>query len=121
MKGCRIMADAGTQRQTIGLTLLTDTGQGVMDDCFIEGEEAVNVGTASQGTIFKNSTLVATALALDDTPNEVYCSNMNFISDTAAGGAAAPGCLDWDAQKSANCFLTASATHGAIPVYTAHA
>ena len=121
MKGCRILADEGTVRQTIGLTLLTDSGNGLMENCFIEGEEAVNIATTSNNTILKNSTLVATALALDDDTKNVYCIDMKFISDTAAGGAAAPGCLDWDASKACNCVLTAAATFGAIPVYTAHA
>ena len=120
MKGCRIMADAGGARNTIGVTLTTDSGQGLMDDCFIEGTEGVNVDTASEQTIFKNSHIVAAALCLDDNSDEVNCSNMNFISEAAAGAATATGCLDWNAALAANCYLQAAATFGPIPNLVAH-
>jgi len=91
-----------------------------MKNCYIEGVEAVDVATGSVNTVFKDSVLVATALCLDDSPNHVANINMRFISDAAAGGAAAPGNLDWDPRQSAGCYLTAAATDGPIPVETPH-
>ena len=116
------MPDAGGARMTIGASFAgADVGNGYMDDCVIEGIEGVDVATAAVGTIFKTSTLIATALALDDNSDDVMCLDMNFISDAAAGAATATGCLDWNPRKSAGCYLTAAATDGPIPNLTAHA
>jgi len=121
MKGCRVMADAGGARSTIGVSLVGDSGAGIMDNCYIEGITALKVANPSIQTILRNSELVATALTLDDDSDDCNCFNLNFVSDAAAGDATATGCLDWNVRKAANCYLTALATNGPIPNLTAHA
>jgi len=120
MTSCRVLPDAGGVRNTLGVSFVGDAGDGLMDDCFIEAAEGVKVAGAAEGTMLKNSHIIATALCLNDDGNEVNCSNMNFISAAASGDGVAVGCLDWNPALAANCYLQAAATMGPIPNLAAH-
>jgi len=118
MKDVQVLPDAGGARSTIGVTLIGDSGNGMMENCVIEGIEALDIANPSKGTILKNSTLIATALALDDDSDDVTCINMRFITDAASGDVNGSTIVDWNAAKACGCEHTASDSHGPIPNVT---
>ena len=86
-----------------------------MENCYIEGAIAVQIANPSVGTVLKDSTFVATGLALDDDSDDAMYVNLRFITDAASGDANGTGITDWNVANAVGCEATSSNSWGPMP------